>query len=113
MRDATEFKGLDILLIGTSYSAEDIASQCWKYGAKSLAISHRTNPIGYETWPDNITEVPLLTKVSGGAAPTGLQVGPHSPHESRDNPLTMFQPLGPVASHPTDTQTQLVTHTRI
>ena len=29
MRDATEFKGKDLLLIGTSYSAEDIASQCW------------------------------------------------------------------------------------
>ena len=32
-RDAMEFKGKDILLVGTSYSAEDIGSQCWKYGA--------------------------------------------------------------------------------
>ena len=29
-RDALEFKDKDILLIGTSYSAEDIGSQCWK-----------------------------------------------------------------------------------
>jgi len=63
MRDACEFKGLDVLLVGTSYSAEDIASQVWKYGAKSVAISHRTSPIGHTTWPDDITEVPLLTKV--------------------------------------------------
>jgi len=51
------------LIVGTSYSAEDIASQCWKYGAKSIRISHRTKPIGYKTWPENITEVPLLQKV--------------------------------------------------
>ena len=31
MRDAVEFKDKDLLIIGTSYSAEDIASQCWKY----------------------------------------------------------------------------------
>ena len=34
-RDAMEFKDKDILLVGTSYSAEDIGSQCWKYGARS------------------------------------------------------------------------------
>jgi trimethylamine monooxygenase len=34
-RDALEFKDMDLLIIGTSYSAEDIGSQCWKYGAKS------------------------------------------------------------------------------
>ena len=27
MRDATEFKGQHVLVVGTSYSAEDIASQ--------------------------------------------------------------------------------------
>ena len=69
MRDATEFKGKNVLLIGTSYSAEDIASQCWKYGAKSITISHRTKPIGYSTWPKEITEVPLLTKVVSNLTP--------------------------------------------
>jgi len=63
LRDATEFKGQEVLIVGTSYSAEDIASQLWKYGAKHVAISHRTKPIGYTTWPKEITEVPLLTKV--------------------------------------------------
>ena len=63
-RDAVEFKGQDILIIGTSYSAEDIGSQCWKYGAKSITVSHRTAAMGYD-WPDNWAEVPLLTKVDG------------------------------------------------
>jgi trimethylamine monooxygenase len=66
-RDAMEFKGKDILLIGTSYSAEDIGSQCWKYGCKSVTVSHRTAPTGYN-WPDNWTEVPLLQKVEGNTA---------------------------------------------
>ena len=58
-RDAMEFTGKDILIIGTSYSAEDIGSQLWKYGAKSITVSHRTAPMGY-AWPDNWQEVPLL-----------------------------------------------------
>ena len=66
-RDALEFKDQDILIIGTSYSAEDIGSQCWKYGAKSITVSHRTAPMGYK-WPDNWQEVPLLTKVVGNTA---------------------------------------------
>ncbi len=66
-RDAMEFKDQDLLLIGTSYSAEDIGSQCWKYGAKSITVSHRTAAMGYD-WPDNWAEVPLLTKVVGNTA---------------------------------------------
>ncbi|MBY0549732.1 MAG: NAD(P)/FAD-dependent oxidoreductase [Candidatus Obscuribacterales bacterium] len=61
-RDAVEFKDKDILIIGTSYSAEDIGSQCWKYGCKSVTVSYRTKPMGFD-WPDNWTEVPLLQKV--------------------------------------------------
>ncbi len=63
-RDAVEFKDKDILIIGTSYSAEDIGSQCWKYGCKSVTVSHRTAAMGYD-WPDNWKEVPLLQKVEG------------------------------------------------
>jgi trimethylamine monooxygenase len=66
-RDAVEFKGQDILIIGTSYSAEDIGSQCWKYGAKSITVSHRTAAMGYD-WPDNWAEVPLLTRLDGKTA---------------------------------------------
>ena len=63
-RDAVEFTGRDVLIVGTSYSAEDIGSQCWKYGAKSITVSHRTAPMGH-AWPDNWTEVPLLRSVAG------------------------------------------------
>ena len=66
-RDAVEFANKDILIIGTSYSAEDIGSQCWKYGAKSITVSHRTAAIGYD-WPDNWSEVPLLQKMVGKTA---------------------------------------------
>ncbi|MGI9484453.1 MAG: NAD(P)-binding domain-containing protein [Geminicoccaceae bacterium] len=66
-RDAVEFKNKDILLIGTSYSAEDIGSQCWKYGCKSVTVSHRTAPMGFD-WPGNWKEVPLLQKVEGKTA---------------------------------------------
>ena len=66
-RDALEFEGMDLLVIGTSYSAEDIASQCHKYGARSITISHRTAPTGFH-WPDSFEEVPLLTHVDGETA---------------------------------------------
>jgi trimethylamine monooxygenase len=66
-RDAVEFKDKDILIIGTSYSAEDIGSQCWKYGCKSVTVSHRTAPMGFH-WPDNWQEVPLLTHVENKTA---------------------------------------------
>jgi len=66
-RDAREFAGQDILVIGTSYSAEDIGSQCWKYGAKSITVSYRTAPMGFN-WPSNWKEVPILTKLDGKTA---------------------------------------------
>lgn len=61
-RDALEFKDKDVLIIGRSYSAEDIGSQCYKYGAKSVTTSYRSRPMGFK-WPENFKEVPLLTKV--------------------------------------------------
>jgi len=61
-RDALEFKDKNILIIGTSYSAEDIGSQCYKYGARTITVSHRTAPMSFH-WPDNWEEVPLLTRV--------------------------------------------------
>lgn len=66
-RDAMEFKGKDLLLIGTSYSAEDIGSQCWKYGAKSITVAHRTAPMGFD-WPSNWKEVPIVTHVDTDTA---------------------------------------------
>ena len=66
-RDAREFADKDVLIIGTSYSAEDIGSQCWKYGCKSVTVSHRTAAMGFD-WPENWKEVPLLQKVEGNTA---------------------------------------------
>ncbi|MDM1696526.1 NAD(P)/FAD-dependent oxidoreductase [Thiopseudomonas alkaliphila] len=60
-RDALEFKGQDILLVGGSFSAEDIGTQCYKYGANSITISYRSKPLGY-AWPESIKEVPLITR---------------------------------------------------
>ncbi|CAM3812616.1 NAD(P)-binding domain-containing protein [Rheinheimera salexigens] len=59
-RDALEFADKDILIVGSSYSGEDIASQCYKYGAKSITISYRSKPLGFE-WPEGLQEWPLLT----------------------------------------------------
>ena len=66
-RDAREFADKDLLILGTSYSAEDIGSQCWKYGAKSITVAHRTAPMGYD-WPGNWKEVPKLDRVEGRTA---------------------------------------------
>lgn len=66
-REAREFEGKDLLILGTSYSAEDIGSQCWKYGAKSITVAHRTAPMGFD-WPDNWKEVPALDHVDGRTA---------------------------------------------
>ena len=66
-REAREFTDKDILILGTSYSAEDIGSQCWKYGCKSVTVAHRTAPMGYD-WPSNWQEVPALSHVTGRTA---------------------------------------------
>lgn len=64
-RDALEFKGKDIMLVGASYSAEDIGSQCWKYGANSVTVSHRQDHTMGFKWPENWEELPILEKVVG------------------------------------------------
>ncbi len=66
-RDSREFEGKDLLVLGSSYSAEDIALQSKKYGATSVTISYRTNPMGFP-WPDGIDEVPKLSHVDGKVA---------------------------------------------
>lgn len=66
-RDACEFTDKHVLMIGSSYSAEDIGSQCYKYGAASVTISSRSGPMGYD-WPDSMREVPLLQRLDGRTA---------------------------------------------
>ncbi len=67
-RDALEFKGKDILIVGRSYSAEDIGSQCWKYGARSVTATYRSKPMGFK-WPVELRGAPA-------AAEAGEQDGP-------------------------------------
>jgi len=66
-RGADQFVDQNILLIGSSYSAEDIAVQCFKHGAQSATISYRSNPIGVN-WPTGIEEKPLVSHFEGQTA---------------------------------------------
>ena len=60
-RDAAGFKGQKMLLIGNSYSAEDIALQCNKYGVEDITLSYRSAATGFK-WPKGIREIPQLVK---------------------------------------------------
>ncbi|MBJ9984712.1 NAD(P)/FAD-dependent oxidoreductase [Acinetobacter sp. S40] len=61
-RDALEFKDKTVLVVGSSYSAEDIGSQCYKYGAKQIISCYRSAPMNYK-WPANWSERPALKRV--------------------------------------------------
>lgn len=63
-RDAEHYKGKHVMVVGASYSAEDIGSQCWKYGAKTITACYRTQPMGFH-FPDNWETKPLLQRVDG------------------------------------------------
>jgi len=66
-REANEFSGKRLLLIGSSYSAEDIALQCLKYGAKSIICTWRSKPMGFK-WPQEVEERPLIQRFDGKVA---------------------------------------------
>src|SRR5690606_4414802 len=46
-RGADPYVGKNLLLIGSSYSAEDIGVQCYKHVARSVTISYRSEPMGF------------------------------------------------------------------
>ncbi|QBQ41528.1 NAD(P)/FAD-dependent oxidoreductase [Sphingobacterium psychroaquaticum] len=66
-RGADQFKDQKLLLIGSSYSAEDIGVQCYKHGSAGVTISYRSNPIGMK-WPEGMEEKPLVTHFEGNEA---------------------------------------------
>lgn len=66
-RDAEEFRDRNTVVIGSSYSAEDIALQMYKYGARSVTIGYRSSPMGFN-WPEGIKEVPLPMTLQGKSA---------------------------------------------
>jgi trimethylamine monooxygenase len=66
-RSADEFAGKDVVVVGASYSAEDVGIQCHKYGAKSVTFTWRTRPMNFK-WPEGCQELPLLEKLEGKVA---------------------------------------------
>lgn len=66
-RGAERFAGKDLLMIGSSYSAEDIGMQAHKMGAASVTMSYRTSPMGFD-WPSSVVERPLVTRFEGSTA---------------------------------------------
>ena len=66
-RDAEEFRGKNVIVLGSSYSAEDVALQCHKYGAKTVTIGYRHNPMGFK-WPKGVKEVFHLDRLEGKKA---------------------------------------------
>lgn len=66
-RDANEFAGKRLLIVGASYSAEDIGLQCMKYGARSVTFTYRTAAMGFK-WPEGMEERPLLQRLEGRTA---------------------------------------------
>lgn len=63
-RGAEGLEGHDVLVIGSSYSAEDIGSQAFKMGARSVTASYRTAPMGFD-WPDGFEERPTIERFDG------------------------------------------------
>jgi trimethylamine monooxygenase len=63
-RDAERYRGKNVMVVGSSYSAEDIGSQCWKYGANSVTACYRTRPMSFH-WPENWETKPLLQRLVG------------------------------------------------
>jgi trimethylamine monooxygenase len=61
-------KGKRILLIGDSYSAEDLALQCIKLGAENIYFTSRElqGSASYMgSWPDGKVEMLIFAEVSG------------------------------------------------
>lgn len=63
-RTFTNYKDKTVMVIGTSYSGEDVASIAYKNGAKKIVCSYRTNPMPYE-WPDCFETHKLPTNIEG------------------------------------------------
>lgn len=63
-RDARNYIGQNVLIVGGRYSAEDIASQLYKYGANSVSCSVRSKGMDFK-WPDEIKIYPLIDAIDG------------------------------------------------
>ncbi|XP_045198847.2 uncharacterized protein LOC123553170 [Mercenaria mercenaria] len=62
-RDAREFAGQKVLLIGAGFSGEDIALQLLKYGGERVLLSYKNIPKSYTCkLPDGIEERPMMER---------------------------------------------------
>ena len=66
-RDAEEFRNKNVIIVGSSYSAEDISLQCYKYGASTVTIAYRNEPMGFN-WPSKMREAHYLDRLDGKKA---------------------------------------------
>lgn len=53
MTDYLEYKNERVLVIGSGLSAEDAILQCYKYGAKSVTVTYRSEPMS-QKFPSSI-----------------------------------------------------------
>ena len=68
-RNAREFSGQRVLLIGAGFTGEDIAVQCLKFGAKHIILAYRTRPKGDTCMlPDGIDERPMVERFDSNKA---------------------------------------------
>ena len=67
VRHAKEFSGQRVLIIGSRWSAQDLAIQFLKFGTKNVIISYRTNATGMK-WPAGIEERPKVIKLGESTA---------------------------------------------
>ena len=49
-KNAEEMAGQNVLIVGTSYSADDIGLQCLKFGAKHITFTYKDEPMPFD-WP--------------------------------------------------------------
>ena len=66
-RNGAEYKDKNVLIVGSSFSAEDISIHCIKYGAQKVICTWLQKPTGL-TWPDGIEEREMITKIDGQTA---------------------------------------------
>ena len=67
VRHAKEFQGQRVLIIGSRWSAQDLAIQFLKFGSKNVIMTYRGEPTGV-TWPTGIEEHPAVVKFEESSA---------------------------------------------
>ncbi|XP_075243688.1 trimethylamine monooxygenase-like [Convolutriloba macropyga] len=66
LMDASRTKGKRVLLVGASYSCEDICVQCLLAGAEKVTVSYRSRPMDGKP-PKEIVQRPILTEIKGSS----------------------------------------------